>query len=315
MNNLHVNENAYIAVFIAHHSKNVNILEEIEINALCLFDKYERATLTKDEVKFFDEQLDIIVKTALPLANTTPETERTKRLEIEDDIEESEEDAEQEEDGDKEYSLEIELRRAIKTVEVMGSITKNRAGSLEKTKLEKIFLEAMNVHLRILSSFFDIIKNEDEQKAIVDFISERLRKIAEEKEKKPSEEERKKISRIIFWNLNFFVVCGVIYKIVHSLGSDKLTVIVEKVCDEVNTPASFLVKHGILMWYNKNLQIEGITKKFNENVFSEIAKRVMKFMVVNHCDLHQINYRDRQRTENELEIPAKKLLTRGYKES
>lgn len=72
MNNLHVNENAYIGVFIVHHSKNVNILKEIELNALSLFGKYESATLTKDEVKFFDEQADIIVKAVLPPANTTP---------------------------------------------------------------------------------------------------------------------------------------------------------------------------------------------------------------------------------------------------
>ena len=52
MNNLHVNENAYIAVFISHHSKNIGILDIVERNVRCLFDKYEPATLIKDEVKF-----------------------------------------------------------------------------------------------------------------------------------------------------------------------------------------------------------------------------------------------------------------------
>jgi len=32
----------------------------------------------------------------------------------------------------------------------MGCILKNRAGSLEKTKLEELFEEAMNIYLRIL---------------------------------------------------------------------------------------------------------------------------------------------------------------------
>jgi len=200
-------------------------------------------------------------------------------------------------------------------VEVMGRIIKNRAGSLEKTKLEEIFKEAMYVHLRILSSFFEVIKSEDEQKAIIDFISERLRKIIEEKKKKPSEEKLKRISRIIFWNFNFFVVYGIIDKIIHSLGSDKLTEIVKEVCDEVNIPTSFIVRHGILMWYNKNLKIDEITKRIKVKDFSEIAKRMMKLMVVNHCSLHLINYKDRQRIENKLGIPAKKLLTRDYKES
>jgi len=310
MNNLHVNENAYIAVFIVHHSKNDNILGEINLNALCLFDKYERATLTKDEVKFFDEQADIIVKAALPPANTTPEKERTERLKTEDKMEQSQKDVKQEKGRDKEDSLEKELRRAIRTVEVMGCIIKNRAGSLEKAKLEEIFEEAMNVHLRILSSFFKLIESKENQKDIVNFISERLEKINKEKEGKLKTEKLEQISRTIFWNLNLFVVYGVIYKIVHSLGSDKLIEIVNKVCNDINTPASFIVKHGILMWYNKNLQIEGIAKKFNEEDFSGIAKRVMRFMVVNHSALHQINYQDRQRVENKLGIPAEKLSIR-----
>jgi len=42
-----VDENAYIAVFITHHSKNIDILKEIESVALGLFEKYKPATLTK----------------------------------------------------------------------------------------------------------------------------------------------------------------------------------------------------------------------------------------------------------------------------
>ncbi len=209
--------------------------------------------------------------------------------------------------------MEKELRRAIRTVEVMGCTIKSRVGSLEKAKIEQIFEEGMNVHLRILSSFFEIIKNEDGQKAITDFISDRLRNIIKESEgrnKKLSDEKLKKYAKTIFWNLNFFVVCGFINKIVHSLGSAKLTEIMKKICDKLDTPASFLVKHGILMWYTKNLQIEGIAEKFNEKDFSVTAKKVMRFMVVNHYALHQINYKDKQRIENKIGVPAKKLLTK-----
>jgi uridine kinase len=312
IHSLHVDENAYIAVFIAHHSKDIKILDEIEFNALCLFDKYKSATLTKDEVSFFDEQADIIVEAALPSGNTTPEKERKEILKIEDEVEQSQEDVEKMNDSVKEDSLVKELRKAVKTVEVMGHIMKNRAGSLEKAKLEEIFRLAMNVHLRILSSFFDIIKDENDQKSVIDYISERLIKINEEereqKKKQLSEEKMRKFARIIFWNLNFFTTYGIIGMIVRSLGSDKLTNISNKVCDEVNTPASFLVKHGILMWYAKNPQIGEISKKIKEPEFSLLADKVMYFMVANYCYLHQISYKDRQRIENELGIRTKQFL-------
>ena len=317
MNNLHVNENAYIAVFMSHHSKNIGILCTVERNVRGLFDKYEPATLIKDEVKFFDEQVDKIIEPSLPSVDTTPETERKKRLRTQDKLELSQ-NAEEQEDSDKEDSLGRDLRRAIKTVEVMGTIIKNRAGSLEKTKLEEIFLDGMNLHLRILSSFFDLIKDKEGQEAIIDFISVRLKKIikeSDEKKKELNREDLKKMARMIFWNLNFFIVYGFINKIVHSLGSDKLIKVEEEVCDEVGTPVSFLVKHGILMWYNKNLQVNELAIRIKEKDFSKLAERVSKLMVVDYCSLHPIDYKDRQRIENKLRISTKKLLTRGYKGS
>lgn len=173
---------------------------------------------------------------------------------------------------------------------------------MEKTKLESIFKEAMDVHLRILSSFFEIIKSMDDQEFLIDFISKKLEKITEGKKEKITGEELRDIARITFWNLNFLVLCGLIGKIVHSLGSDKLIEIVEKSCDEINTPATFLVKHGILMWYHKNLRIDEMYDKIDNKELSGIAESALKLMVVDYCSLHVINYKDRQRIEGQLKI-------------
>ena len=69
----------------------------------------------------------------------------------------------------------------------------------------------MKVHLRILTSFFELIKRKDAQQEIVDYISSRIDEIdrnkAEKREqegkkaKKPSKEEIEKMSRSIFWNM------------------------------------------------------------------------------------------------------------------
>ena len=314
INNLHKNENAYIAIFISHHSKNSYILDEIIRNALYLFDKYKPATLSKEDLSFFDEQVDIIVKAVLPPINTTSEKERVERLEAQDTVEQINEDEEKNGDREEEDNgLVIELRRSVKTVEVMGRIIKNRAGSLEKRKLESIFEEAMKVHLRILTSFFEYIKNEKKQRSIVNFISNRLNKIIENNAGKPSQEELEKISKVIFWNMNFIVVYDFIDKIIHSLGSNKLTIIIEKVCDNENTPASFLVKHGILMWYKKNLQIDNIARRIDGDDFSEIAKKIIKFNVINHYSMHSRSFKEKQKIEHKLGISSKKLLIESFK--
>lgn len=107
---------------------------------------------------------------------------------------------------------------------------------------------------------------------------------------------------IIFWNLNFGVLFVFINKIVHSLGADNLINITDKVCDNVNTPASFLVKHGILMWYSENLRIDDICNKIKEKEFSYTAQKIIKYMVVNYASMHKINFRDRQKLENKLKL-------------
>jgi len=312
MQNLHVEENAYIAVFLVHHSKSPKILDEIIHNAMSLFDKYEPVTLFKEEVKFFDEQADALIKAALPV-DTTPEREREKRLRIADEIEEVKEEMEKEETDEENDHLMKELRRAIKTGEVIGCIIKNRVASLEKGKAVDIFREGMNIHLRILSSFFEIIKSKDAQQDLIDLISKILRKIIAEEEKRGmeiSDDEIRRKARVIFWNFSFLLVYGIIYKIVHSLGSDKLTEIIGIIESKIKTPVSFLVKHGILMWYNKNLQIDELAKKIKEKDFSEIAQNILKFMIVDYTSQHPISYRDRQRIESKLGIPRRKLPIR-----
>ncbi len=315
INNLHKNENAYIAIFISHHSKNVYILDEIILNALCLFDKHEPAKLTKGELDFFDDEMGHIVKAVLPTGSSSPEKVRAERLKKEDLMEQSNENEGKQKTSETEEiddDLGRELRRSIKTVEVMGIIIKNRAGSLEKEKLEHVFEEAMKVHLRILTSFFELIKQKEQQHQIVDFIKNRLNVIIKDKPKKPSQEQLEKISKKIFWSMNFSVVFGFVSKIVHSLGSDKLQLIVDKVCSG-SAPASFLVKHGILLWYSKNLQVDTIAIRIDKNDFSETAKRIMKFMIVSHCSMHKVGFKEKQKIENKLGIPTKRLLAEEIK--
>jgi hypothetical protein len=314
LNNLQINQNAYIAMFISHHTKSDYVLDELLLNAFVMFDKHKPATLEKNEIDFFDEQVDSIVKAVLPSAASTPENKRAQILKSQDEAEENVDGNESENSSD----FSMNLRKSIKTVEVMGSILKNRAGSLEKARLEEVLQEAMKVHLRILTYFLELIKDKNEQELIVSFLSEELRTIMDNKEKlekseksKPIRTDREKIeklSRKIFWNLNFMIVYAIINKIVKSLGSNKLIGVIDKVCDSENTPAAFLIKHGIFMWYNKNLQINNIADKISHDGFSEIAKQIIRLMVVNHCALHKIGFKERQKAEKKLGIPSQRLL-------
>nr|WP_245249553.1 TIR domain-containing protein [Methanolinea mesophila] len=308
-NNLQNPENAYIAVFIIHHSKNVQVLNEIETISLSLFNQYDPATLSKDEMAFFDEEMHNVIRAILPSENHTPEMHREQLSKFEDDFEENHnfETNDDQVTENKEYL--IDLRKAVKTVEVMGVIIRNRSGSLEKDRLRNIFLYGMNVHLRILTSLINSIKSEESQKAILDYMTIRLSQLDEKRDanKKLSEEDKRKMAQTIFWNMCFIIVYGNIFKIVNSLGSDKLIEISNQVCDEIDNPATALIKYGILMKYLKNIPVEELHRRISQKDFSLIAKRSAEMMIVGHCALHNVGYRQRQQIESTFHIERAKL--------
>jgi GTPase SAR1 family protein len=316
--NLHKDKNAYIAIFISHHSKNDPILEEILLNAYYLFPGYKPATLNKSELNFFDKQEKLIVRAILPSSKTNHEIERDKQLRHQDIIEENNITNNHNDDEAIDHDLLIDLRRSIRTVEVMGGIIKNRAGSLNKAMNEDIFQEAMKIQLRLLSYFFNIIEKEEAQEEIVEIMTRSLRNVVDKKSKErekngkierdPTTEDLEKISKTIFWNLNFFIIYSILTKTIRSLGSNKLIKIAEKICDEEGTPASFLIKHGIFMWYSKNVQIENISKRIKCEDFSNITKEIMRRMIVEHFSVHQTNFRERERISKEFNISPKRLL-------
>lgn len=331
--NLHKDENAYITIFVAHHSKSTYVLDEILLNAQILFEDYQPSTLDSEELSFFDNNEDKIMKALLPSFDHDSESERRKLLQRKSEAENEEHEEHEENVGkyddhklkrekfnsgvnqaelDELEKLNSDLRLSIKTVEVMGTIIKNRSGSLDLEKLENIFEQGMKVHLRILTSFLNVIKDEDAEQGMVEFLKERLDNIVENREtdneKDLSVDEIEKLARKIFWNLNFGVVHGLITKAIHSLGSSNLLKIAENISKREKTPSSFIIYHGIRMWYAKNLRIDEISERIKKNHFSKTAEALLKYKIVEHCRLHKIDFKDLKRIESKLQLSSRKLL-------
>ena len=315
ISNIHKDENAYITIFIAHHSKSNYLLDELLLSAEMLFEKYEPSTLETDELDFFDKHEDKIVKSILPSYEHSPTDEREKVLISKSRIEEDENDDKSKPEVNEEdlTDLVTNLRFSIKTVEVMGMIIKNRSGSLPLERLEYIYEQGLKVHLRILSSFFEIIKNEQTEIEFIDFVKERINQINDERKENEEKELNKakveQFAREIFWNLNFGVIHGFITKAIHSLGSNNLLQIAENVSNREKTPSTFIVNQGINMWYAKSLRLDEIQKRISEKSFSKTAERLIKFKVVEHSRLHKMEYKKLKEIEEKLNMSTNKLLS------
>lgn len=151
-----------------------------------------------------------------------------------------------------------------------------------------------------------------EQPNSLQFLAERVDASYKESGKTITPEQLPEVAKTIFWNMNFMVIWGLLGKISFSLGSNRLIGIIKKVCDDINSPATFIVKHHILMWYCKNLQIRELSQ-MNEPQFSEVAKDIIRLLVIQHCRMHKIDYTDRSKITNLLNVKRQALLPRSIK--
>ena len=288
LDNLHKTENAYITIFLVHHSKDKSLVDKIASKADSLFSDYQPATLNNEELAFF--RSDVVSKPKLPPVNNSAVKQRNEALRRRDEIEEKQENI-LNDDDEVGTELSRELRRSIKTVEVLGSILRNRAGSLKNTTLNVLFEKGVTVHLRVISSFFELVKQIIKEDDYAGFIREKIL------EDNPdfSVEKATEAAQNFFWNMNFGFIVGMIQRISIALGSKSLITISDTVCDAMATPAAFIIKHNIAMRSTKNLRIrELLNSKDKLKAFASVTYNVLLYLVVQFCRYNRISDRDRQ---------------------
>ena len=281
LNNLHKNENAYITIFLVHHSKDLTLIGEIAKRADELFKDFQPATLDKAELKFFKP--NIVKQQKLNEGKQSVAEERQKKLAIQDAIEENTQLQGVELDDDDDNGLSAQLRRSIKTVEVIGCIMRNRSGS-SRVMLEDLFERGTNVHLRLVSSFFDVVKRMIKSENYDDFIKKRIA------EKNPdwTPMQVSNMAQKIFWNLNFGFILSMIDRVTSAMGAKTLMKISDNVCSRMDTPASFVIKHNMAMRYQHNIRLDELMRQ-DFRKYSPITRNALLFFVNQFCRFNRID--------------------------
>lgn len=287
LDNLHKNENAYITIFMLHHSKDKSLITKILTRTDELFKDYQPATMSKEEMSFF--KVEPVRRVTISQKNK-PNEARCQELQFRDRIEEqvqNEKDLDEDDEFGNELSL--ELRRSMKTVEVLGRILSNRAGSIKKEQLSDIFERGMNVHLRLMTSFFELVKRMIALPNYDDFIKERIL----DKYPDLKDEELEERTQKFFWGINFGFIVGMIKKISVTLGSKKNIKISDDVCSCDMTPVKFIIRQDVAMRHTKNLRLDEIGKVENLDM-PIVAKNAFAFSIAQFCRYHKISDADRR---------------------
>ena len=285
LDNLHKNENAYITIFMVHHSKDNGMIQKILCKANDLFKDFVPATMSKEEMLFFKN--DSMARIEIPPIES-PHEERRRALVKRDEEEICNSDEIEYEDDEAGTELSLELRRSFRTVQVLGRILNNRYGSIKTVQLNEIFESGMNVHLRLITSFFELVKKMITYPDYGSFIVEKLI----EDNPKLSDEDAKNKAQTVFWNINFGFIVSMIQIISTSLGSKNTIRVSDAVCSKDITPIKFIIQQDIAMRFTKNIRLDEILDSDKIDM-SEVAKKALVFSIAHFCRYNRISPKDR----------------------
>lgn len=276
---------ANVLIFATHYTKDNFLIDEATFSLMVPYNSYIPVTLDTEDVYY--KLIEDIVKeisSNIIQANKDPKEERNKQLEAKDNFSINKAELTKDETNsieiNNEYSNFVEeMTHALKSLEIVGQIIKNRKGSIDKEKLMVIIKELYNTAFRTIGFFGEMSKlSQDElKKSLMNKVDEGDSAYAIEQ----------KISNF-FRYMTFQHCLGIFSKIVFSVGNKDLRHIFDDVAKEINTPAAKLVTFSIKSCYGKvsikELKLLAEELKDNHVALSILRARVRAYVYNNHID-------------------------------
>ena len=309
--NIHDEQKANILVFIAHHIKNPQFIEATQLALTSALERQEPVTLKRDDKYYtlLNELCESLKKEIVaPEEKIDPEKERENMLRKMD-----ERDKYLSKDKVNPNALPVEIQnmnKALRSIEVVGQIVKNRQGSLPKIDIKAMVMQMYETAFRTISYFGTIVETDKAQ--VIDDI------IKNKKEGISNDEIKKKLDAFFeITSLNFCLF--VFSKMINSVGTKELRAIFTQVAEEIGSPAAKLVSFSIISCFSKIAipELKDLVEELNDNpvAMSIIRARVRSYLYNNHVTFSDrqkiiqaasLNPRDGQITTNRRAIRFKK---------
>ncbi len=283
-NNLENDKCANILVFITHHSKDSILIEEATMATMLPFEEIVPITLNKGKeyYRLLESIVDQLKDTIIP-AEIDPIKEREKNWEQQDKIEKSLP-AKNDEDLSSLPQEIIMMRQAIRSLEIVGQIIKNRKGSLPRVQLIDMVTELYYTAFRTIGFFGKLVTNTQDE------IVDNLKNDSTEYETKAKIQERLNIF-IQLYSLRFCL--GIFSKVIHSVGLSELKEIFNEVARKIDTPAAKILSFSINTCYGR-MSYSDLQRIYKEMKGNPVALRILKARVKSYLYHNHVDYRKRQ---------------------
>ena len=291
MGNLSRSSNAYVAVFMAHHSRNISHLENLSAIAGSMLPNQRPCFLGSDDIKLIEQHVGDVVNATLPDRTEAPARTREKILQ---NREEMEEDEYEDEAHDESFDR---ILNAIRVSEVLGQVLKARSGSIELERMRDLISQIILIHAKLIGVFIDSLAAERTRTSIISDIEANLRK-KKVWDRGWTDLRIREFATRIFWDLIFMVVFAITHKCIVAIGSEQLYRVVMEVCNEAVEPLKKVVPYGVGMFYCKRCVPKEIFKCLQSTGMTETAKWMLKQLVSLYAFTHKIDFQTRNEIES-----------------
>ncbi|MGB0870231.1 MAG: metallophosphoesterase [Flavobacteriales bacterium] len=274
-NNIHLEVNANILIFLSHHSKAQILIDNIVFTSEIPFEKASPLTLNKDDefVKFITEFTNEIKDEIIEDRN--PKEEVKKELKEKDVLERSNNNAKGSEEGVLPAEA-IEMNQAFRTVKIMGQIVKNQSGDFEKEKLIKLVEAAYITIFRFLGFYSGMLEKDKE--LLIETIVEDIKKKEEKKKRRHGKVDVKLIEKTVRSILQFIswrICVDSMTNLMFAIGTKGQNELFDRVNSKIDSPASKIVTFAIKTFYDK-IDTKELANLFDDVKDNYLAKSILR---------------------------------------
>ncbi len=270
---IHVEKNANILIFLSHHTKAQLLIDNIVFTSELPFENATPITLDREDsfTQFITEfvkgiQHDVIEE-------RDPKQEVKKDLQRKDKIERKKNNHTESEEEIMAPEF-IEISQAFRTIKILGQIVKNQKGDFERNKLEWLVESAYRTGFRFVGYFANTLERDKDK--IIEAISEELNEKTKV-DKAIIEKTVRNFLQFIAWRVCLDSFTNLMFA-VGTKGRDELF---ETVSKKINSTAAKIVTFAIRSYYG-SINIPELKELFKDVEKNYLAESILRVYVRKH---------------------------------
>ena len=294
-NEIESEEVANILIFLTYHIDDVNFIDETIFTLMESIEDVDPITLEKNDTFYASiEQLcdEMKKETVDVFKKSDPKKAREELMRQQDTIERERENQEEEK---RQNARSLKIDKALRAIEVVGQIIKNRRNSLEKSKLKEMVVELYYAGFRTVN-YLGTTLTEDKKMLVEDIIKD---------EELGGDTIKIRDHINYFFEITTFRFCLFVFgKIIRSVGVKELRWLYNDASAEIGTAAADIVTFSIESVYSR-LVVEDLKKLVNKYKDNSAAMTIIRARVRSYLYNNYVEVNDRKRIAAALKLDQK----------